>query len=180
MVSRRCCRSASSSPIWRRGGPGVLAPLLVALVFGQGAVLVSTGEVMAYKDGTQGLSSQVVSKGPDSPPIEDWLRRNSRWRLGPNGRLQAAHWTGRDGAPMQNFIGVGNKPYWLESLNNPAVYATWIVLQQNGTDAVWSGMGKQGRSILVDHFVEVYRSGTTYVYRGGQSRPTSCSSRVST
>jgi hypothetical protein len=145
--------------------PRVLAPLLLALVFGQGLVLVSSGEVMAYKDGTQGLSSQMVSKGPDSPPIEEWLRQNYDGGLVLMDDYRRPIGPVESGVPMQDFIGIGNKPYWLESLDNPGVYATWIVLQQNSTDAVWSGMDKQSRSILVDHFVEVYRSGTIHVYK---------------
>jgi mannan endo-1,4-beta-mannosidase len=69
------------------------------------------------------------------------------------------------GVPMAGFIGVGNKPYWQESLDDPGKHATWVVLQQGETDAVWRGMGGQGHSILADHFVEVYRSGSIHVYK---------------
>jgi mannan endo-1,4-beta-mannosidase len=66
---------------------------------------------------------------------------------------------------MRNFIGVGNKPYWQESLQNPGAYARWVILQQGDTDAVWRGLSAQSRSILDDHFVEVYRVGAIHVYK---------------
>jgi mannan endo-1,4-beta-mannosidase len=69
------------------------------------------------------------------------------------------------GVPMQDFIGTGNKPYWQESLIDPAKYATWIVLQQSSTDAVWSGFSPKSRAILADHFTIVYQHGNLYVYK---------------
>ena len=69
------------------------------------------------------------------------------------------------GIPMQRFIGVGNKPYWAQSLMDPARHATWVIVQQSDTDAVWRSLSLGGHAILADHFAEVYRAGEIHVYR---------------
>jgi mannan endo-1,4-beta-mannosidase len=120
---------------------------------------------MAYEDGTRGLSSQAVSKGPDSPPVEDWLRHHYDGGLLLMDDYRRPIGPVESGVPMARFIGVGNKPYWRESLDNPGKHATWIVLQQGDTDALWQGFTGQSRAILADHFVEVYRSGAIHVYK---------------
>ncbi|MBJ7614270.1 MAG: glycosyltransferase [Candidatus Dormibacteraeota bacterium] len=145
--------------------PKILVPLLLLLVLEQGVASVVTQQVIAYEDGTQGLSSQLVSKGPDGPRVEDWMRRNYVGGLVLMDDYRRPIGPVESGVPMQNFIGVGNKPYWKESLDNPGLYATWIILQQSATDAVWSGFNTGARSILEDHFVEVYRSGYIHVYK---------------
>lgn len=145
--------------------PRLLVPLLTIAVLVQGAASLVTGRVMAYEDGTRGLSSQVVSKGPDSPPVEDWLRRNYDGGLVLMDDYRRPIGPVESGVPLSEFIGVGNKPYWQESLDDPALHATWIILQQADTDSVWTGFSPQSRSILADHFVEVYRSGAIHVYK---------------
>ncbi len=145
--------------------PKVLAPLLMALVLEQGVASVITRQVVAYEDGTRGLSSQLVSKGPDSLRVEDWMRRNYDGGLVLMDDYRRPVGPVESGVPMQRFIGVGNKPYWQESLDNPGLYATWIILQQSDTDAVWRGFNRKSRSILADHFLEVYYSGHIQVYR---------------
>ena len=145
--------------------PKVLVPLFVVAVLGQGGVMVATHQVMTFADGTRGLSSQKVSKGPDSPYVEAWMRRHYDGGLVLMDDYRRPIGPVESGVPMQDFIGTGNKPYWQESLNNPGLYATWIVLQQGSTDAVWSGFGPQSRAILADHFTVVYRHGYIYVYK---------------
>ena len=145
--------------------PKVLVPLFVVAVLGQGAVMVATQHVMTYVDGTSGLSSQRVSKGPDSPYVEAWMRRNYDGGLVLMDDYRRPIGLVESGVPMQDFIGTGNKPYWKESLNNPAQWATWIVLQQGSTDAVWTGFSPQARAILADHFSVVYQHGSIYVYK---------------
>lgn len=143
----------------------VLVPLFMIAVLAQGAVFVATQHVMTYADGTQGLSSQKVSKGPDSPYVEAWMRRHYDGGLVLMDDYRRPIGLVESGIPMQDFIGTGNKPYWQESLRDPGLYATWIVLQQSATDAVWSGFNTQARAILADHFTEVYRHGYIYVYK---------------
>jgi hypothetical protein len=145
--------------------PKLLAPALAVIVLAQGVASAATGRVMAYEDGTRGLSSQRVSKGADSPPVEDWMRRNYDGGLVLMDDYRRPIGPVDSGVPMRNFIGVGNKPYWEESLHNPGSHAHWIILQQGDTDAVWRGFNKQSRSILYDHFVEVYRIGSIHVYK---------------
>jgi hypothetical protein len=145
--------------------PKVLVPLFVVAVLGQGALMVATQQVMTYADATRGLSSQRVSKGPDSPYVEAWMRRHYDGGLVLMDDYRRPIGPVESGVPMQDFIGTGNKPYWQESLNDPGLYATWIVLQQSSTDAVWSGFSPQSRAILADHFTEVYRHDSIYVYK---------------
>ena len=145
--------------------PRVLVPILVAIVVAQGAFFVGSNQVMAYKDGTVGLSSQRVSKGPDSPVVEEWLRRNYDGGLVLMDDYRRPVGPVETGIRMNSFIGVGNKPFWRESLGNPAQHAQWIILQHAGTDAVWTGFSPQSRAILADHFVQVFRSGEVIVYK---------------
>jgi len=145
--------------------PRVLTPVLLTMLVLQGALSISTGTVMAFEDGTQGLSSQKISKGPDSPPVEKWLRVNYDGGLVLMDDYRRPVGPVESGVPMDQFIGTGNKPYWQESLDNPGKYASWIVLQQSDTDAVWRQFSAQSRSTLADHFVEVFRSGAIHVYK---------------
>jgi GT2 family glycosyltransferase len=145
--------------------PRVLAPALAAVVLAQAGVSVATGRVMSYADGTRGLSSQAVSKGPDSPAVEAWMRARYDGGLVLMDDYRRPIGPVESGVPMRRFIGVGNRPYWRESLDDPARYATWIVLQQADTDAVWAALSPQSRSIVTDHFVEVFRSGPIRVYK---------------
>ena len=145
--------------------PKVLGPVLVLVVLAQGVVSVVTHRVMTYQDGTRGLSSQTVSKGPDAPPVEAWLRRNYDGGLVLMDDYRRPIGPVESGVPMHDFIGVGNKPYWRESLDNPGRWAAWVILQQGETDAVWKGFGPAAKSILDDHFAEVYRSGAIVVYK---------------
>ncbi|MDR7277950.1 glycosyltransferase [Catenuloplanes atrovinosus] len=145
--------------------PRILVPILAVVVLAQGVAQVATGRVMSFEDGTRGLSSQLVSKGPDSPPVEAWMRAHYDGGLVLMDDYRRPIGPVESGVPMSRFIGVGNKPYWAESLDNPGRWATWIILQQGETDAVWRGFTPQSRTILEDHFVEVYRSGSIHVYK---------------
>ncbi len=145
--------------------PRLLVPILLVVVTVQGIFSVATNRVMAYQDGTQGLSSQLVSKGPDSPVVEDWLRHNYDGGLVLMDDYRRPVGPVESGIPMNSFIGVGNKPYWQESLDNPAQHATWVILQQADTDAVWTGFSPQSRNILADHYVQVFGSGNIRVYK---------------
>jgi hypothetical protein len=77
----------------------------------------------------------------------------------------------RTPVPMRNFIYVGNKPYWEESLKEPEKYATWIIMQKN--DAVWNALyedqEKQGR--LYKYFVKQYTSDNILVFRRNDAVP---------
>jgi Glycosyl transferase family 2/Cellulase (glycosyl hydrolase family 5) len=150
--------------------PRVLVPLFLAAVLGQGAVMLATGNVWTYADGTRGVSSQQESKGPDSPYVEAWIRQHYDGGLVLMDDYRRPVGPVESGVPMHDFIGTGNKPYWQESLRDPALYATWIVLQQASTDAVWSGFNAESRAILADHFVVAYQHGNIWVY---ERRPAS-------
>ena len=145
--------------------PRFFVPILAAVVAAQGIFFLATNQVMAYRDGTEGLSSQRVSKGPDSSVVEDWLRRNYDGGLVLMDDYRRPVGPVESGIPMNSFIGVGNKPYWQESLDNPGKHAQWVILQQANTDAVWTGFSPQSRDILADHFIPVFRSGEIIVYK---------------
>jgi hypothetical protein len=145
--------------------PRVFVPILAVIVAAQGIYFVATSQVMAYQDGTIGLSSQRVSKGPDSATVEDWLRQNYDGGLVLMDDYRRPVGPVESGIPMGSFIGVGNKPYWQESLGNPAQHAQWVILQRADTDAVWTGFSPMSRNILADHFVAVFSSGEVIVYK---------------
>ena len=98
-------------------------------------------------DGTQGLSSQAISKGKDSPIVEKWLSKNYDNGLVLTDDYRRTIGPVESGIPMNAFIGSGNKPYWAESLDNPTKYAKWVVVQKADTDAVWIGM--KNKNILL-------------------------------
>ena len=145
--------------------PRILVPVLAIIIAAQGTYFLKTSQVMAYQDGTIGLSSQAVSKGPDSAAVEGWMRRNYDGGLVLMDDYRRPIGPVESGIPMGSFIGVGNKPYWQESLGNPAQHAQWIILQKADTDAVWTGFSPISRNILEDHFVAVFRSGQVLVYK---------------
>jgi len=140
----------------------ILVPILIVAIALQAYVLVATNNVITYIDATKGLSSQAVSKGPYTPAAEAYMRTHYNGGLvlmddyrNPIGLVES-------GVPMNDFIGSGNKPYWQDSLDNPAKYDSWVVLQKATTDAVWTGI--KNKQILTDHFSVVFQSGDIYIY----------------
>ncbi|MFD1720127.1 glycosyltransferase [Amnibacterium endophyticum] len=144
--------------------PRLIAPVLIVGLAASSFWAMTTRNVWSYNDGTNGLSSQKVSKGPDSPKVEAWMRAHYTGGLVLMDDYRRPIGPVESGVPMHNFIGVGNKPYWKESLDNPGRFATWLVLQEASTDAVWSALTPQSRAILDDHFIEVYTSGQIHVF----------------
>jgi hypothetical protein len=100
--------------------PRVLTPVLLTMLVVQGALSISTGTVMAFEDGTQGLSSQKISKGPDSPPVEQWLRAHYDGGLVLMDDYRRPIGPVESGVPMNRFIGTGNKPYWQKAWTTQA------------------------------------------------------------
>jgi hypothetical protein len=147
------------------GRKRILVPILAAVICLQGLYSVQGGAVMAYVDGTDGLSSQKRSKGLDSPPVEAWMRAHYDGGLVLMDDYRRPIGPVESGVPAGHFIGVGNKPYWQQSLDNPGMYATWIILQKGATDAVWTGFTPGSRAVVDDHFVEVFRSGAIHVFK---------------
>jgi GT2 family glycosyltransferase len=140
-----------------------LPVVLAAIIMAQGIIAVSTNRVMAYRDGTGGLSSQKVSKGPDSPLAEAWMRSHYTGGLVLMDDYRRPIGPVESGVPMDDFIGSGNKPFWDESLNDPSKYATWVVVEETSTDAVWKTFTPQSKAILEDHFVEVFQAGDVHI-----------------
>lgn len=137
--------------------------VLIILIVAQGIYMVNTRSVIAFNDGTQGLSSQLVSKGPDAQPVEVWVNENYDSGLVLMDDYRRPISPVQSGISMENFISVGNKPYWEESLANPTKHAKWIIIQKADTDAVWTGLKNQ--KIIDDHYVNVFRKGNIWVYK---------------
>jgi mannan endo-1,4-beta-mannosidase len=137
--------------------------LFALLIVAQTYWVINTGNVIVYNDGTRGLSSQAISKGPDAIPVEKWVNENYNTGLVLMDDYRRPISPVNSGIPMNNFIGVGNKPYWDESLDNPTKHADWIIVQKADTDAVWRGI--KNKQIIDDYFVNVYTSGNIWVYK---------------
>lgn len=118
---------------------------------------------IAYVDGTEGLSSQKISKGENAYPAEEWMSKNYNGGLVIMDDYRRPISPVVSGIPMQNFINVGTKPYWEESLDNPAKHAEWIIIQKSDTDAFWREL--TNKSILEDSFSVVFRSGNIWIYK---------------
>ena len=141
----------------------LLILLIVILVISQGTYLIYTRNVIVYEDGTNGLSSQKVSRGPDAIPLDKWISKNYDDGLVLMDDYRRPISIVSSNIPMENLIGVGNKPYWQESLDDPTKYAKWVILQKAETDAVWSGL--KNKQLLEDHYANVFRSADFYVYK---------------
>jgi hypothetical protein len=146
-----------------------IIPLLLLALVVQGVFFIKTNNVITYVDATRGLSSQAVSKGPDAPAAEAYMRSHYNGGLvlmddyrNPIGIIES-------GVPMNEFIGSGNKPYWQESLDNPAKLASWVIVQKASTDYVWTHM--KNKQILYDHFALVFQSGNIYIYHRRTTNP---------
>lgn len=136
--------------------------ILVALFIFQ-FVLYGIGysKVVSLDDGVKGLSS-FIAKIPDA---QNWFGRNYDEGLILLDDFARAMSIIRTPAPMKNFIYVGNKPYWEESLKRPEKYATWIIMQKD--DAVWQALYndpiKQGN--LYKYYIKQYTSNEILIFR---------------
>jgi hypothetical protein len=136
-------------------------------VFQFGLYAVGYAKVISLDDGVEGLSS-FIAKVPDA---QYWFAKNYDHGLVLLDDYARAMSVIRTPVPMRNFIYVGNKPYWEESLKEPEKYATWIIMQKN--DAVWNALyedqEKQGR--LYKYFVKQYTSDNILVFRRNDAVP---------
>ncbi len=146
-----------------------LIPIIIMIIGIQAFMFIKTDTVITYVDGTRGLSSQAVSKGPDSPEVEEYMRDHYDKGLVLMDDYRRPIGPVESGVPMQSFIGSGNKPYWNESFDDPAKHAEWIVLQKSDTDAIWKNLKR--KDLLDQKFVNVYRAGYLYVYKKKDLNP---------
>lgn len=138
---------------------GFLIAIIVVL---QGIYFFKTGDVLAYIDGTNGLSSQKVSKGPDAIPVEKWVSQHYDFGYVLMDDYRRPISPINSNIPMNKFIGVGNKPYWEESLKDPKKWDRWIILQKADTDVVWKGINKNA---LNRYYSVAFRAGNISVYK---------------
>lgn len=132
----------------------VLCILLQSLLFYTGI-----SPVITLADGTNGLSAQSYSRDAENYVNDHYsggyilFDRYAR-------TISIIH----SNIPMNNFIYVGNKPYWDISLKQPEKYVTWIVMQKN--DALWNSLyeNPSGRLALHKYFTVVYKTGSILIY----------------
>lgn len=144
----------------------LLVPLIVLVLFAQGAQMIVSENVMAYRDGVDGIGG-AVARGPDSREVERWMEANYDGGLVLMDDFQRPIGQVESGIPMSEFISSGTKPYWQESLDDPGRHASWIVVRESDSDAVWGEFSEEARSIVEDFFEEVFVAGDIHVYRGG-------------
>lgn len=124
-----------------------------------GLYIIGYSKVIAYDDGTIGLSS---NKNPDA---QFWLAKNYDSGLVLMDDYKRIFSLIRTNIPMQKVIYIGNKPYWEESLKNPELYAKWIIIQKD--DTMWKTFyettDKQGR--LYKYYEKVYTSDDILIFK---------------
>jgi len=144
--------------------------LIVALAVVQlGLYGVGYSKIITLDDGINGLSSEV-SKLPDA---QNWMEKNYDHGLVLEDDFSRTLSLIRTPIPMQNFIYVGTKPYWEDSLKEPEKYATWIVMQKN--DTIWTTLyddpAMQGR--LYKYFLKEYTSDQILIFKRNPAVPES-------
>jgi hypothetical protein len=131
----------------RTPGRTVLCTLLLVQL---GLYGVGYSKIITLEDGRVGVSSA------ERPEAERWMKKNYDGGLVLLDDYARTISVVRSGIPMQKMIYVGNKPYWLESLDEPEKHARWIALREN--DAVWKGIFTRPEVLerLHKHFELVY------------------------
>lgn len=136
-------------------------------VFQFGLYAVGYSKVISLDDGVEGLSS-FIAKIPDA---QNWFAKNYDHGLVLLDDYARAMSVIRTPVPMKNFIYIGNKPYWEESLQTPEKWATWIIMQKD--DAVWKSLiddpYKQGQ--LYKYYVKQYTSKEILIFRRNDAVP---------
>lgn len=134
--------------------------VLIALFVLQSTLFI-TGKipVITLADGTQGLSAARVPGD-----IESYMNSHYNGGLVLFDRYARTISITQSIIPMQNFIYVGNKPYWDISLKHPERYADWILMQKN--DAIWTAVydNPTERADLYKHFKKVYTTDTILIF----------------
>jgi hypothetical protein len=144
----------------------LVVPLILVVALAQGAQMIAADNVMAYRDGVEGIGG-AAARGPDSLKVEAWMKDNYDGGLVLMDDFQRPIGQVESGVPMSAFISSGTKPYWQDSLDDPGMHASWIVVRETGTDAVWGAFSDEAREIVDEFFDEVYVAGNIHVYRGG-------------
>ncbi len=130
---------------------------------------VGHSKVISLDDGVEGLSS-FIAKIPDA---QNWFSKNYDSGLVLLDDYARAMSVIRTPVPMKNFIYIGNKPYWEESLVTPEKWATWVIMQKG--DAVWRALFddpyKQGQ--LYKYYVKQYTSEEILIFRRNDAVPVS-------
>ena len=132
-----------------------------------GLYVLGYSKVVSLDDGIEGLSS-FIAKIPDA---QNWFGKNYDHGLVLLDDYARAMSVIRTPVPMRNFIYIGNKPYWEESLETPEKWATWVIMQKD--DAVWKAIyddpRKQGQ--LYKYYVKQYTSEEILIFRRNDAVP---------
>jgi hypothetical protein len=141
--------------------------ILGLFVFQYALYGVGYAKVMTLEDGRVGLSS-FIAKIPDA---QNWFANNYDDGLVLLDDYARAMSIVRTPVPMKNIIYIGNKPYWEDSLKEPAKYAKWIIMQKD--DAVWKALiddpYRQGE--LYKYFIKQYTSNEILVFKRNPAVP---------
>jgi hypothetical protein len=141
----------------------LVVPVILIVLLAQGGQMLAADDVMAYRDGVEGLGG-AVARGPESRAVEEWMKDNYDGGLVLMDDFQRPIGQVESGISMSAFIGSGTKPYWQESLEDPGVHATWLVVRQVDSDAVWGAFDERALEIVDEYFEEVYVAGDIHVY----------------
>ena len=103
-------------------------------------------------------------------PYVNWFKSNYKGGLIISSALTREKEMFIMGIEYKNYIHEGTGTYWKESLNNPAKYATWIIMQKEvGSGSIWSRdtvtKKIKGSSILEKNFVLLYDDNGTKIYK---------------
>jgi hypothetical protein len=133
--------------------------LVFLIVLQMGLYLSGYSKVISLSDGIEGVSA---SKTTDA---DIWITQHYDGGLVLMDDFARSINIIKSGIPMQNIIYIGNKPYWADSMNEPAKHATWVVVQEN--DAVWKEiyMKPKIQARLYKHFNKVYTSPTILIFK---------------
>ncbi len=131
----------------------VLLTMLFVLQFGLYAVGYT--KVTSLEDGVVGLSSFIAK----IPETQNWFAKNYDGGLVLFDDVARSLSVIRTPVPMSNFISVGNKPYWEESLEAPEKWASWIVIKER--DELWNAFLNEeaDKEALLQKYDPVYSSG---------------------
>jgi hypothetical protein len=132
----------------------VLAAQLVLFAIGAAPVLT-------YADGVNGLSSGTARL----PDLQQWFTQNYDY-----GQVLVDDYVRpisliRTGVPLENFIYVGNKPYWNDALKQPQDVVRWVIMSKD--DSVWQALyaDQAAQANLFKYYNKVYTSDQILVFR---------------
>jgi len=123
--------------------------ILTILIVVQPLVFLSTNDIITLTDGVIGTSSLEVGD------VSEWVAQHVTDKedliltsISFNNAMAFS-----TGLPMRQFIHEGTGKYWETSLDNPSVYARWIVMANGDIgDPVYDALIKEGDSMFLEDY----------------------------